>query len=93
MLSGFNTRTTDTLRDETLLLLSRKAGLLRVLLRTEAAALEKLDRFCKETAFAQNKNATEFLKRHCILTAYPLILDLARQSHAMREAAFVIYIP
>jgi anaerobic magnesium-protoporphyrin IX monomethyl ester cyclase len=57
VLWGINTRVTDILRDEKLLPLFRKAGLIHVSLGTEAAAQLKLDRFNKETTIAQNKKA------------------------------------
>jgi bacteriochlorophyll 4-vinyl reductase len=44
---------TDILRDEALLPLYRKAGLIHVSLGTEAATQLKLDRFNKETTVAQ----------------------------------------
>ncbi|MCS6932568.1 MAG: radical SAM protein [Acetobacteraceae bacterium] len=52
---GINTRVTDILRDEALLPLYRRAGLVHVSLGTEAAAQMKLDRFNKETSIAQNR--------------------------------------
>jgi anaerobic magnesium-protoporphyrin IX monomethyl ester cyclase len=53
---------TDILRDEELLPLFRKAGLVHVSLGTEAAAQLKLDRFNKETTIEQNKKAIQLLK-------------------------------
>ncbi len=51
---GINTRVTDILRDEELLPLYRKAGLVHVSLGTEAAAQLKLDRFNKENKVEQS---------------------------------------
>ena len=58
---GINTRVTDILRDEELLPLYRKAGLVHVSLGTEAAAQLKLDRFNKEIKVEQSKKAIQLL--------------------------------
>jgi anaerobic magnesium-protoporphyrin IX monomethyl ester cyclase len=60
---GINTRVTDILRDEALLPLYRKAGLVHVSLGTEAAAQLKLDRFNKEIKLEQSKKAIQLLRR------------------------------
>ena len=57
VLWGINTRVTDILRDEKLLTMFRKAGLVHVSLGTEAAAQLKLDRVNKNPTIAQNKRA------------------------------------
>ncbi len=62
VLWGINTRVTDILRDEKLLPLYRKAGMIHVSLGTEAAAQLKLERFNKETTIAQNKKAIQLLR-------------------------------
>lgn len=59
---GINTRVTDILRDEGLLPLYRKAGLIHVSLGTEAVAQLKLDLLNKETTVAQNKKAVKLLR-------------------------------
>ena len=59
---GINTRVTDILRDEELLPLYRKAGLVHVSLGTEAAAQLKLDRFNKEIKVEQSKKAIQLLR-------------------------------
>ncbi|MEL6188479.1 MAG: magnesium-protoporphyrin IX monomethyl ester anaerobic oxidative cyclase, partial [Myxococcota bacterium] len=59
---GINTRVTDILRDEDMLPLYRKAGLVHVSLGTEASAQLNLERFRKETTVAQNKKAIQLLR-------------------------------
>ena len=68
VLWGINTRVTDILRDEKLLPMFRKAGLVHVSLGTEAAAQLKLDRFNKETTIEQNKKAIRLLREAGIVS-------------------------
>ena len=76
---GINTRVTDILRDEKLLPLYRKAGLIHVSLGTEAAAQLKLDRFNKETKVADNKKAIQLLRDAGIVVEAQFIVGLGKR--------------
>ncbi len=76
---GHHTRVTDILRDEALLPLYRKAGLIHVSLGTEAAAQLQLDRFNKETTVAQNKRAIELLRNAGIVVEAQFIVGLEKR--------------
>ncbi|MEZ4457443.1 MAG: magnesium-protoporphyrin IX monomethyl ester anaerobic oxidative cyclase [Gemmatimonadales bacterium] len=73
---GINTRVTDILRDEALLPLYRKAGLVHVSLGTEAAAQLKLDRFNKEIKLDQSKKAIRLLRENGIIAEAQFIVGL-----------------
>ena len=88
VLWGINTRVTDILRDEALLPLYRKAGLVHVSLGTEAAAQLNLDRFRKETTIAQNKKAIELLRRHGIVTEAQFIVGLENETRETLEETY-----
>ncbi len=77
---GINTRVTDILRDEKLLPLYRRAGLIHVSLGTEAAAQLKLERFHKETTIAQNKRAIALLRAHGIVAEAQFIVGLENET-------------
>jgi anaerobic magnesium-protoporphyrin IX monomethyl ester cyclase len=85
---GINTRVTDVLRDEALLPLYRKAGLLHVSLGTEAAAQLKLDRFNKETTIAQNKKAIQLLRDAGIVTEAQFIVGLENETAETLEETY-----
>ena len=85
---GINTRVTDILRDEALLPLYRKAGLIHVSLGTEAAAQLKLDRFNKETTVAQNKKAIELLRKHGIVAEAQFIVGLENETRETLEETY-----
>ncbi len=88
VLWGINTRVTDILRDEKLLPLFRKAGLIHVSLGTEAAAQLKLDRFNKETTIAQNKKAIDLLRAAGIVTEAQFIVGLENETAETLEETY-----
>jgi anaerobic magnesium-protoporphyrin IX monomethyl ester cyclase len=85
---GINTRVTDILRDEKLLPLFRKAGLVHVSLGTEAAAQLKLDRFNKETTIEQNKKAIRLLREAGIVTEAQFIVGLENETAETLEETY-----
>ena len=88
ILWGINTRVTDILRDEALLPLYRKAGLIHVSLGTEAAAQLKLDLFNKETTVAQNKKAIELLRHAGIVVEAQFIVGLENETAETLEETY-----
>ena len=88
ILWGINTRVTDILRDEALLPLYRKAGLIHVSLGTEAAAQLKLDRFNKETTVAQNKKAIQLLRDAGIVVEAQFIVGLENETPETLEEIY-----
>jgi anaerobic magnesium-protoporphyrin IX monomethyl ester cyclase len=88
ILWGINTRVTDILRDEALLPLYRKAGLIHVSLGTEAAAQLKLDLFNKETTVAQNKKAIELLRKAGIVVEAQFIVGLENETADTLEETY-----
>ena len=85
---GINTRVTDILRDEALLPLYRRAGLIHVSLGTEAAAQLKLDRFRKETTIAQNKKAIALLRKNGIVAEAQFIVGLENETAETLEETY-----
>jgi len=85
---GINTRVTDILRDEKLLPMFRRAGLVHVSLGTEAAAQLKLDRFNKETTIAQNKKAIQLLRNAGIVSEAQFIVGLENETVATLEETY-----
>ena len=85
---GINTRVTDILRDEKMLPLYRKAGLLHVSLGTEAAAQLKLDRFNKETKVADNKRAIQLLRDNGIVVEAQFIVGLENETAETLEETY-----
>ena len=85
---GINTRVTDILRDEALLPMYRKAGLIHVSLGTEAAAQLKLDRFNKETTIAQNKKAITLLRQAGIVAEAQFIVGLENETRETLEETY-----
>jgi anaerobic magnesium-protoporphyrin IX monomethyl ester cyclase len=88
VLWGINTRVTDILRDEKLLPMFRKAGLIHVSLGTEAAAQLKLDRFNKETTIAQNKKAIQLLRDAGIVAEAQFIVGLENETAETLEETY-----
>lgn len=88
VLWGINTRVTDILRDEALLPLYRRAGLVHVSLGTEAAAQLKLDRFNKETTVAQNKKAIQLLRDNGIVAEAQFIVGLENETKETLEETY-----
>ena len=85
---GINTRVTDILRDEQLLPLYRKAGLVHVSLGTEAAAQMNLNRFRKETTIEQNKKAIALLKQHGMVAEAQFIMGLENETPETIEETY-----
>ncbi|MEO1000351.1 MAG: magnesium-protoporphyrin IX monomethyl ester anaerobic oxidative cyclase, partial [Pseudomonadota bacterium] len=77
---GINTRVTDILRDEELLPLFRRAGLVHVSLGTEAAAQMKLDLFNKETKVADNARAIRLLREADIFVEAQFIVGMENET-------------
>ncbi len=88
ILWGINTRVTDILRDEALLPMYRRAGLIHVSLGTEAAAQLQLDRFNKETTVAQNKKAIELLRKAGIVVEAQFIVGLENETKETLEETY-----
>ncbi len=88
VLWGINTRVTDILRDEALLPMFRKAGLIHVSLGTEAAAQLKLERFNKETTIAQNKKAIQLLRDAGIVAEAQFIVGLENETAETLEETY-----
>ena len=88
ILWGINTRVTDILRDEALLPLYRRAGLIHVSLGTEAAAQMKLDRFNKETTVAENKKAIRLLREAGIVVEAQFIVGLENETRETLEETY-----
>lgn len=85
---GINTRVTDILRDEDLLPLFRRAGLVHVSLGTEAAAQLKLDMFNKETKVEDNRRAIQMLRDADIFTEAQFIVGLDNETAETLEETY-----
>ncbi len=85
---GINTRVTDILRDEKLLPLYRKAGLVHVSLGTEAATQLKLDRFNKETRVDDNRRAIKLLRDADIFVEAQFIVGLDNETPETLEQTY-----
>ncbi|HKK94281.1 MAG TPA: magnesium-protoporphyrin IX monomethyl ester anaerobic oxidative cyclase [Longimicrobiales bacterium] len=85
---GINTRVTDILRDEELLPLYRKAGLVHVSLGTEASAQLQLERFRKETTVEQNKKAIQLLRDNGIVAEAQFIIGLENETKDTIEETY-----
>ena len=85
---GINTRVTDILRDEQLLPLYRRAGLVHVSLGTEAAAQLRLDRFHKETKIEDNRRAIELLRNADIFIEAQFIVGLENETRETLEETY-----
>jgi anaerobic magnesium-protoporphyrin IX monomethyl ester cyclase len=85
---GINTRVTDILRDEKLLPLYRKAGLVHVSLGTEAAAQMKLDQFNKETKVEDNRRAIELLREADIFIEAQFIVGMDNETAETLEETY-----
>jgi anaerobic magnesium-protoporphyrin IX monomethyl ester cyclase len=77
---GINTRVTDILRDEDLLPMYRKAGLVHVSLGTEASAQLNLERFRKETTVEQNKKAITLLREAGMVAEAQFIIGMENET-------------
>ena len=88
VLWGINTRVTDILRDEEILPLYRKAGLIHVSLGTEAAAQMKLDLFNKETKISDNRKAIQLLRDAGIVVEAQFIVGLENETAETLEETY-----
>lgn len=77
---GINTRVTDILRDEDVLPLYRKAGLVHVSLGTEASSQLNLELFRKETTVAENKKAIHLLRENGMVAEAQFIIGLENET-------------
>ncbi len=87
---GINTRVTDILRDEALLPLYRKAGLVHVSLGTEAASQLKLDIFNKEIKVEQSKKAIQLLRQNGIVAEAQFIVGLENETPETLEETYAM---
>jgi anaerobic magnesium-protoporphyrin IX monomethyl ester cyclase len=85
---GINTRVTDILRDEDMLPLYRKAGLVHVSLGTEASSQLNLELFRKETTVAQNKKAIQLLRNAGMVAEAQFIIGLENETPESIEDTF-----
>ncbi|MCB0153431.1 MAG: magnesium-protoporphyrin IX monomethyl ester anaerobic oxidative cyclase, partial [Anaerolineae bacterium] len=85
---GINTRVTDILRDEALLPLYRRAGLVHVSLGTEAASQLNLDVFRKETTIEQNKRAIQLLKDNGMVAEAQFIMGMENETPETIEETY-----
>jgi anaerobic magnesium-protoporphyrin IX monomethyl ester cyclase len=85
---GINTRVTDILRDEALLPLYRRAGLVHVSLGTEAASQLNLDVFRKETTIEQNKRAIQLLKQNGMVAEAQFIMGMENETKETIEETY-----
>ncbi|MEM9192751.1 MAG: magnesium-protoporphyrin IX monomethyl ester anaerobic oxidative cyclase [Myxococcota bacterium] len=85
---GINTRVTDILRDEDMLPLYRRAGLVHVSLGTEASAQLNLELFRKETTVADNKKAIRLLREAGMVAEAQFIVGLENETEATIEDTF-----
>src|SRR6056297_318889 len=85
---GINTRVTDILRDEDMLPLYRKAGLVHVSLGTEASAQLNLERFRKETTVAENKRAIKLLRDNGMVAEAQFIIGLENETKDTIEETY-----
>jgi anaerobic magnesium-protoporphyrin IX monomethyl ester cyclase len=85
---GINTRVTDILRDEELLPLYRRAGLVHVSLGTEAAAQLNLDRFNKEIKLEQSKKAIDLLRQNGIVVEAQFIVGMENETPETLEETY-----
>jgi anaerobic magnesium-protoporphyrin IX monomethyl ester cyclase len=85
---GINTRVTDILRDEDLLPLYRKAGLVHVSLGTEAASQMNLNTFRKQTTIEQNKRAIQLLKNNGMVAEAQFIMGMENETSETIEETY-----
>ncbi len=85
---GINTRVTDILRDEDLLPLYRKAGLVHVSLGTEAASQMNLNTFRKQTTIEQNKHAIQLLKNNGMVAEAQFIMGMENETPETIEETY-----
>jgi anaerobic magnesium-protoporphyrin IX monomethyl ester cyclase len=85
---GINTRVTDILRDEELLPLYRKAGLVHVSLGTESASQMNLDEFRKETTIEDNKRAVQLIKDNGMVAEAQFIMGMENETPETIEETY-----
>ncbi|MEM1033135.1 MAG: magnesium-protoporphyrin IX monomethyl ester anaerobic oxidative cyclase [Myxococcota bacterium] len=85
---GINTRVTDILRDEDVLPLYRKAGLVHISLGTEASSQLNLELFRKETTVAENKKAIRLIREAGMVAEAQFIIGLENETADTIEDTF-----
>ncbi|MCA9764689.1 MAG: radical SAM protein, partial [Gemmatimonadetes bacterium] len=75
-------------RDEELLPLYRRAGLVHVSLGTEAASQMNLDLFRKETTIEQNKRAIQLLKQNGMVAEAQFIMGMENETKETIEETY-----
>jgi anaerobic magnesium-protoporphyrin IX monomethyl ester cyclase len=85
---GINTRVTDIMRDEAMLPLWRKAGLIHISLGTEAAAQMNLDRFRKQTTIEQNKRAIKLIQSYGMVAEAQFIMGMENETPETIEETY-----
>ncbi len=85
---GINTRVTDILRDEDVLPLYRRAGLVHVSLGTEASSQLNLELFRKETTVADNKKAVRLIREAGMVAEAQFIIGLENETPETIEDTF-----
>lgn len=85
---GINTRVTDILRDEELLPMYRRAGLVHVSLGTESASQMNLEVFRKETTIEQNKRAIQLLKKNGMVAEAQFIMGMENETPETIEETY-----
>jgi anaerobic magnesium-protoporphyrin IX monomethyl ester cyclase len=88
---GINTRVTDIMRDEAMLPLWRKAGLIHISLGTEAAAQMNLDRFRKQTTIEQNKRAIKLIQSHGMVAEAQFIMGMENETPETIEETYRLH--
>ena len=88
VLWGINTRVTDIMRDQALLPLWRKAGLIHISLGTEAAAQMNLEIFRKQTTIEQNKKAVQLIQAAGMVAEAQFIMGMENETPELIEETY-----
>ncbi|MEI8167705.1 MAG: magnesium-protoporphyrin IX monomethyl ester anaerobic oxidative cyclase, partial [Chloroflexales bacterium] len=88
ILWGINTRVTDIMRDQALLPLWRKAGLIHISLGTEAAAQMNLEIFRKQTTIEQNKKAVQLIQAAGMVAEAQFIMGMENETPELIEETY-----
>ena len=88
VLWGINTRVTDIMRDQALLPLWRKAGLIHISLGTEAAAQMNLEIFRKQTTIEQNKKAVQLIQDAGMVAEAQFIMGMENETPELIEETY-----
>ena len=88
ILWGINTRVTDIMRDQALLPLWRKAGLIHISLGTEAAAQMNLEIFRKQTTIEQNQQAVQLIQAAGMVAEAQVIMGMENETPELIEETY-----